>query len=124
MRLFVDCDDTLVLWNYDEVEVAGQKFFTIPNEGEKYRVNHDLIASVNQFMDARPDWTLIVWSGGGAAYAAGWARKFFDGRKYLIEGKNVKYPQVGDICVDDIIDLKVSATLYTPDQAIERLNSA
>ena len=122
MRLFVDCDDTLVLWKYEEIEVAGRTLYTLPNEGEKYTVNLPLIDAVRVYMLRHPECTLVIWSGGGVDYAARWARKFFEGVKYLIENKNVKYPQEGDICVDDILDLKVVAKLYTPQEAIERLN--
>lgn len=102
-KLFCDCDDTLVLWLYEEKVVDGYTYFTIPNEGEKYRVNHQLILAIHDYLTAHLDTILIVWSGGGAEYAGSWARKFFDGVSRVdgIEMKNVKYPQAGDICIDD-----------------------
>ena len=110
-RLFVDCDDTLVLWQY--VEREDGLYYATP-----WQRNDDLIATVRRFVDDHPDTELVIWSGGGAVYAARWAVLFFDGVECVPEDKNIHYPQPGDICVDDQ-PLRVACPIYTPEEFME-----
>lgn len=96
-RLFVDCNDTLVLWKY-----AWKEGVLVPGE-PRYEMNIPLIGDVNCFLDHHPEYTLIVWSGGGVEYARGWAEKCnFQQHFVAILDKDMRYPQDQDICVDDM----------------------
>ena len=62
VRVFVDCDDTLIL--FDEVtEVNPYGLW----RGDAYRVNTVLVDTLR--LACRTCFTLIIWSGGGAKYA-------------------------------------------------------
>ena len=65
MRLFVDVDDTLVLYE-DTTKVAHPYGY---DRGEPYSFNWPLVEGIRQFRQDNPDGLIIVWSGGGAAYA-------------------------------------------------------
>jgi len=112
MRLYVDCDMTLVLWQ------DGKEH---PFEGaEKYKRNQPLIDAINKFLENSPDFGLTVWSFGGMEYARGWAHRFdlpVDG----VMAKDIRTPKPGDICVDDM-QLRVSSVIMTPERFIEYVN--
>ena len=89
-RLFVDCDDTLVLWPDDALDT-----------GTSWELNLDLIHSIGCFLDTHPEYFLVVWSGGGVDYAERWARMAFS--NYTVLPKDVRNePQDQDILVDDM----------------------
>lgn len=124
--LFVDCDDTLILWQYKEAitplfdegkHVADQVIYTLPNEGEKFKINELLIFSIVSFLTSHFDWELVIWSGGGREYAERWARLLFPNQSLVALEKNITFPWFEDICIDDQ-ELKVKARLYTPDEFI------
>lgn len=105
-RLFVDCDETLVLWD-DEHQNQDRTLWV----RDKYKLNMPLIGDVNCFLDHHPEYHLVVWSGGGMDYAAGWARKAFGEQEYhkglgeypwVVLSKDMRIPQDQDICVDDM----------------------
>lgn len=113
-RLFVDCDDTLVLWlDGDGTPLGGQNPYG--GGSDKYELNQALIDAVVDFMDTHREYELVVWSGGGAQYAKGWADRCFpfkdllnddtDRRNWLqrahVRTKDINLPQASDICVDD-----------------------
>src|SRR5688572_10582227 len=112
MKLCVDCDDTLVLWQYVEKEVGGQLCFVLPNEGETYLPNDALMAAVRRYLAATPGSELVVWSGGGEAYARRWGQMFFPdipheayfkvgARQPSILFNDTYHPLPGDVCIDD-----------------------
>ena len=102
-RLFVDCDDTLVLWHYTEVKPG---IFSIQQDeaGDTYHMNDELISSIPCWLSLHPEYQLVVWSGGGLEYAAGWARKVFgrSGIPYIVLPKNMGTPENHDILIDDM----------------------
>ena len=74
IRLFVDCDDTLVLYcnglrcEHGDVHPYGSKYDPwVPNE--------PLIAHIKAFRERHPDALIVVWSGGGKGYAQGFIDK-------------------------------------------------
>ena len=69
MRLFIDVDYTLVLWN--ESNKHGSQVYA----GDKYEMNHKLVDAINKFLYTNPETEFLVWSGGGKAYAQEWADK-------------------------------------------------
>ena len=92
-RLFVDCDDTLILWADEPV---GELIVR-----EDYDFNLPLISDIACFINFHTDYELVVWSGGGIDYAARWAEKCFHNVPYLILPKDMRLPAGADICVDD-----------------------
>lgn len=109
-NLFVDCDYTLILWR----DTRGLT--------SKYDINEELVQAVNGFVDDT-GYGLVVWSGGGLDYAARWARMCFPGERYTALAKDNELPLAGDICVDDKLEFKVNAKLYTPEQFIKEVNT-
>lgn len=68
MRLFVDCDDTLILYNQTGVNPYGLMC------GTPYIVNEGLAEYVRAFAEENPDALIVFWSGAGGAYAKECAR--------------------------------------------------
>lgn len=95
-RLFVDCDDTLVLWDN-----AAEGSFELYN-GSKWELNHPLIGDIACFLGSHPEYELVVWSGGGIDYAQRWAEKAFVHHNFSIAPKDMRVPSDKDICVDDM----------------------
>ncbi|KKL05781.1 hypothetical protein LCGC14_2219230 [marine sediment metagenome] len=58
MRLFVDCDDTLILYD-SEGEVHPYGFV----RDEPYRINDTLVAFVKAFYAKYPNALITIWSG-------------------------------------------------------------
>ena len=113
-RLFVDCDDTLVLWlNQDGQPLEGQNPYG--GGSDKYELNTALIGTVVDFLDTNPGWDLVVWSGGGSQYAKVWADRCFPFHdlhteephrtRWLLSAhvrtKDINLPVAEDVCVDD-----------------------
>lgn len=95
-RLFVDCDDTLVLW--DKAETAEGVY-----RGDMYEINRMLAGNINCWLDVHPEYELVVWSGGGTNYALRWANLAFGSRRsFEILPKDMRIPQGDDICIDDM----------------------
>ena len=59
MILYVDVDDTLVLWD---------------NDGS-YTINNALIRRMYNFRSLHPDAKIVIWSSGGLEYAIDWTSK-------------------------------------------------
>lgn len=124
MALFIDCDDTLVTW-LDEynMPLEGQN----PHGGgnQNWRFNPDLVKTIMAWVEADPKLQVVIWSGGGADYARDWLERLFawseDGppANFFSMWKNVKLPREYDVVVDDMPDLVVAGTLYTPQEFIE-----
>ena len=94
-RLFVDCDDTIVKWDYLEGK-EGLHYAT------GYEMNVSLIGDIDCWLDEHHDYDLIVWSGGGVEYAHGWARKAQFRHAFTILPKDMRTPEQWDICIDDM----------------------
>ncbi len=111
-RLFVDCDDTLILYG-SEGEVHPYGFI----KDEPYRVNEPLLAFIKAFREANPCALIVVWSGGGAQYALTIAREvgLADEVAVMIKDRTT-FPLVTehDIVIDDQ-PIKVAAVVTPPD---------
>lgn len=117
IRLFVDVDDTLILYD-TEGEVHPYGFV----RGTPYRFNAPLIAFVKEFRAKHPDALIVIWSGGGAQYARHAAESvgidhldliccIKDSTTFYLVGED-------DIVVDDQ-ELKVPAKVRHPSEFSE-----
>lgn len=64
-RLFVDCDDTLVLFDGEAGEIHPYSFWRY----DSCRPNESLIAFIKKFAKEHPNALIVIWSGGGKDYA-------------------------------------------------------
>ena len=114
MRLFVDCDDTLVLW--DDTHQNQDKTLWIR---DSWQPNTQLIAAVKSYADnVQPD-LVIIWSGGGLEYARGWLERLFpDERGWVAASKDTTLPESGDLCVDDM-EIVTKGLLVSPSKFVE-----
>ena len=104
MKLFVDVDDTLVKWT----EPEGDNPQHTPN------VNVALVYAVRNFLETHPDFSLVVWSGGGADYAQRWGRTAFGTLPpHFAAAKGLGLVLMDDICIDDQLEIKVPAKVVS-----------
>lgn len=96
-RLFVDCDDTLVLWEAEHLNQDRTLWVR-----DKYELNMALIGDINCFLQHHEDYQLVVWSGGGVDYASIWAARCHFSPRAVILPKDMRTPTDQDICVDDM----------------------
>ncbi len=113
MTLFIDCDDTLVLYDQEGPNPYGIY------HGAPFELNHALIAAVKAFRNEYQDELIVIWSGGGKEYAELWAER--TGLTYLsvciIKDKTTfELIEPEDIVVDDD-DLGGRRT-YTADEFV------
>lgn len=94
--LFVDCDDTLVLWDPDPDEESSLY------RGDRYTINHELVSNIKCWLGEHPEYKLVVWSGGGANYACHWGDKAFGPFPHACTSKDITLPKDKDICIDDM----------------------
>lgn len=71
MKLFVDVDDTLILWQ--EISLDDEKDGTYYLD--PYKINYTLIVYIRNFSLVYPNNSIIIWSGGGKNYAQYWIDK-------------------------------------------------
>ncbi len=100
VKLFVDCDDTLVLYQDGLVSPHPFGFYM----DTPFEVNQRLIKGILKFREDDPWAVIIIWSGGGKEYAEMWVRRL--GLDHLAVGMckdKMAYDliQLGDIVVDD-----------------------
>ncbi len=100
MKLFVDVDDTLVLYDMEAPNPYGVY------EGTPYTVNERLIEGLRKFRKEHPQDSIFIWSGGGAQYAEMWAAKLnLEGVVdwWLTKDKTIiDLIEPGDIVIDDM----------------------
>lgn len=87
-RLFIDVDDTLVLWKYTGLVDEG------------YEPNHAVIEFARRWKEFHPEGRIVVWSTGGKDYAGEWRQKLLP----FASGWESKYPihvSPGDLFIDD-----------------------
>ena len=121
-KLFVDVDDTLVLYEGRE---PGPNPLGL-EIGHDFRVNEKLIAAIKIWVRRNPGGQVVVWSGGGEDYARAAAERFIPGVAmwhFTKGGQNLRLPGQEDVVVDDSpFDLgldEVDAPVLLPDQFIE-----
>ncbi len=122
-RLFVDCDDTLIIydniacsWPDEPCEVHGHPFGVL--RGEPYKINEPLAASIKAYVEDNPCALVIIWSGGGAKYArtiADIALPGVDVMTMIKDKTSFHMVRPGDIVVDDM-SLDVPTKVYRPDE--------
>lgn len=97
--LFIDCDDTLVLWLDPDGHVDESSAHPYGMGSERYVHNQLLLEGVREWRE-KNDGPIVVWSGGGSDYAL----------RFVLEtgipcdataDKDPGVPREGDICVDD-----------------------
>lgn len=103
-RLFIDCDDTLVIYGTNDDDAPHPYGFT---RGEPYHVNDGLVASIRAWARDNPCSLVVVWSGGGRRYARTVADMALPGLEVatMIKDRSTfDAVRVGDIVVDDMAD--------------------
>jgi hypothetical protein len=113
-RLFVDCDDTLILYSQDG-EIVHPYGVT---RGEPHAYNRPLVNSVRAYVRDHPCALVVVWSGGGAQYARVIADIALPGVNVAAMTKDEStfdLVRSQDIVVDDM-DIKVPARVFRPDE--------
>lgn len=63
-RLFVDVDDTLLLYD-SEGDTHPYGIW----KDDSYHINKHLVKQIHRFREKYPDALIVVWSGGGTQYA-------------------------------------------------------
>ncbi len=121
MRLFVDCDDTIVLYKPESENVSGQGNrhpYGLMYDDSLYVFNEPLLKFIVAFREKHPDALIVIWSGGGAWYAERVAEQAGIGHLDLtyMDKDRTTFPLVDedDIVVDDQ-ELRVAATVTPPD---------
>ena len=102
-RLFVDCDDTLILWHTSRKPPHDGQYC-----GTWYSINKALVAGVKEFRLAHPRSLVVVWSGGGQTYAAMWADLLGLSADVICLTKDrdtLHLVLPGDIMVDDVSEI-------------------
>lgn len=116
MRLFVDIDDTLIIYYDTGDDEEAHPYGAI--HGESYHINQTLKNFIFAFREKYEDALIVIWSGGGDQYAAQVAEEAGLGEvnaMYLTKDRETFYlVREGDIVVDDQ-PIKVAATVTPPD---------
>ena len=99
MRIFVDCDDTLILWLDEEGQpLEGQNPYG--GGSQKWLWNEALIRALREIEDE-----IVIWSGGGRPYAQTWRERLQSASSVVAEwsmSKDTRIPQPDDLCIDDM----------------------
>ena len=115
-NLFVDCDDTLILFCFQPGEAcphggvhpygASESYPQVPNER--------LIAGMRQFRVDNPEALIVIWSGGGAWYAMSVIKRLnihdLQAQAWDKFGHSFDFVTEGDIVVDDQAPLQRALT--------------
>ena len=115
-RLFVDCDDTLILYDTTEDDDSPNPYGYL--HGQPYRVNAALVEFIKAWAHDNPCSLVVVWSGGGAKYARTIADLVLPGVDVaaMLKDKSMfDLVRSGDIVVDDQ-GLNVAARVFKPDE--------
>ena len=113
-RLFVDCDDTLIL--YDSADDPIHPYGV--TRGEPYTYNRPLVNSIRAFIRDHPYALVVVWSGGGASYARTIADIALPGMNVVAMMKDettFDLVRPHDIVIDDM-DIRIPAKVFRPDE--------
>ncbi len=113
-RLFVDCYDTLIVYIDGDDEPHPNGVI----QGQMYRINEPLAASVKAYVEDNPCSLVVVWSGGGAQYARTIADIVLPGVDVMTMIKDetsFHMVRAGDIVIDDM-NLRVPAKVLRPNE--------
>ncbi len=119
MTLWVDVDDTLVI--YDDTESVTHPYGTY--NGTPWTANEPLLAGIRKFLEDQPNSLVVIWSGGGILYANEWRTRLLPGLDVSSLGKNPQTASLirpGDIVVDDYVDFRCPVKVYGPHEWPER----
>ena len=91
MKLFIDCDETLVFWENPNWPYHGE-----------YKVNTDLVDVLKTGINT-DDYDVTIWSAGGVDWAAEVSRTLFKDYNLPSSGKHEMYRDIPDdaYAVDD-----------------------
>ena len=118
MRLYVDCDDTLVLWlDGDDKVLGGPNPYGTGPDG-RWKPNLELLAAMKQWRENTPGSEIILWTGGGTRYARRWMGLIYPEAADSIS-KDTRIPDPDDLCVDDMPLKKVACPVVTWQQFVE-----
>jgi hypothetical protein len=96
--IFIDVDDTLVLWQDIDPNGEGvQNYYA-----DSWLPNTRLIEGIKERAKIYPAQATVVWSGGGMQYAEMWVDRLGLRDLVIVMEKNVKIPKLGDIVIDDM----------------------
>lgn len=126
MRLFIDIDDTLVIW---EDEMQGDIHVR-----QRWHFNTELLEAITEYIRKTSQVSSIyIWSGGGLDYATSWKERISDDPGYWIPqwdnsvihktpiitlSKDPSIlPSEEDLCIDDE-ELKTKARVMSAEQFI------
>lgn len=125
-RLFIDVDDTLILYpeSDDNVNPLGLE------RGLNFKLNDRLVDAIQEWLKKNHSGIVVVWSGGGEAYARSVAERFLPGVGiwfFTKGGRNLGLPNSDDVLVDDSPeDLgldQVDAVKLLPEEFIESMRT-
>ena len=98
-RLFVDVDDTLVIY-----DTPGPNPYGV-YKGSKWEPNIRLIEGIKDFQERNPESLVVIWSGGGSNYARQWIETLDlddDLVSLIKDSTSFHLIREGDIVVDDM----------------------
>ena len=111
-RLFVDCDDTLILYGS-----GGSMHPSGFSRGEPFTVNQPLVTFIRKFTRLFPASLVTIWSGGGGQYALECAKSagvaFSDFAYMVKDSSTFSLVRSQDIVIDDM-DINIPAQVLSP----------
>ncbi len=99
-RVFIDCDDTLILYQKLGTNAFGYYMDT------PYEINTALVQRIKDWAEAHPEDSIFIWSGGGEWYAKMWMNKLRLGEIATPLAKEPNLIREGDIVVDDVWEVR------------------
>lgn len=119
MRLYVDCDETLVFWEIPELPYTG-----------KYKINIPLVKVLKSGINTGK-YNVTIWSAGGADWAETVNRKLFKGYDLPSSGKHELYNDIPDdsYAIDDRLKsdrfyLYKFKKVFLPEEFVEFANNS
>lgn len=113
--LFIDVDSTLILYPHEDT-----------GDDCEWQINGRLLRAIKKYCLSQPwrsDRHMVVWSGGGRAYAETWLERISFISPVLMGAepyaKNPVMVFSRDLCIDDAIEFVAPCRVVTPEQFIE-----
>ena len=114
MKLYVDCDETLVFWENP----------LLPYQGN-FKINTDLVDVLKNGIDVG-EYDVTIWSAGGTSWAAEVSRKLFNNYNLPSSGKHELYHQIpnnayaiDDRLVEDRFYLYRFKKVFLPEEFVQ-----